>query len=896
MNKNEFIGKAPAVDTIRRIEVGGKRFQFHSLKALADSQYPAIRQFPRVYRVMLENLLRNRGEVGFSEEHIHQLAGWQPGTQAFSIPFLPARVLLQDFTGVPVLNDLTSFRSAIQRRGLDPSSIDFKLPCDLVIDHSVQVDSYGCAEAQRINEELEFTRNRERFEFLRWCQNAYPGLRVIPPGKGIIHQVNLEYLADIVAVKHAENGNMWAFPDSVFGTDSHTTMINGLGVLGWGVGGIEALSALLGIASEMMLPEVIGLKLTGSLSESLTPADITLHINAYLRKQGVVGKIIEVFGPALSLLGVEERAAIANMTPESGATATYFPVDEQTLRYFQLTGRSDFQTALVEAYYRAQELFCQPQDETPQYEQVFEFDLSRLNRVIAGPSRPQDLIALDKVGAIVNEKTTARVKQSNISEPGRGADAVDKLPPAAVVLAAITACTNTSSAVNMLAAGLLAKHAVERGLRVPWWVKTVLAPGSRVVTEYLYRSGLLPFLEKLGFYVAGYGCTVCIGNSGPLQDKVMQALQIQNTYACAVLSGNRNFEGRIHPAAQASFLASPPLVLAYAIAGRMDIDLINQPLGVDRDGKAVLLDEIWPHASEIREAAGLINPQLYTNLYAHIQQGSHTWRGLAPAQGSIFPWSDSSVYLREPPFLAEPVVPLSAIHDIEEARAIAFFGDGITTDHISPAGNVAKGTPAWDYLLAQGVQEKDLNAFGTYRANHHVMLRGIFANTRLENKLADGMRGGFTKFLPSGEIMRVYDAAEKYRQAGVPLIVLAGQGFGTGSSRDWAAKGLALLGVRAVLAQSFERIHRANLVMMGVLPLQFLAGDSPSELGLSGYETYTIEDLRAVQAGGSTLVVRAQREDRKEKVFSMICRIDTALELEYWKMGGILPYILDRTT
>ena len=695
----------------------------------------------------------------------------------------------------------------------------------------------------------------------------------------------------MVALESAQKGEMWAYPDSVFGTDSHTTMVNGLGVLGWGVGGIEAVSALLGIASEIMLPDVIGLKLTGSLPLDVTPTDLTLHINALLRRAGVVGKIIEVFGPAVAGIGAEERSAIANMTPESGATATFFAVDEHTLRYLRLTGRDAHQIALVEAYFHEQGLFYEAGQEIPRYSQVIELDLSSITRVIAGPKRPHELIPLTQAAETIHALTIKPPQTSPALDQDVASGILQVLPAAALVLAAITSCTNTSSPINMLTAGLLAKRAVEKGLSVPHWVKTVLAPGSRAVQVYLQQAGLLPFLEKLGFNVVGYGCTVCIGNSGPLQDWVSQALKTQAVLPCAVLSGNRNFEGRIHPAVQASFLASPALVLAYALSGRMDIDFATQALGVDAQGQEVFLEDIWPDRDEVQASADVIQSELYTKTYQNLLTSDTKWNSLTPATGDIYPWSHSSEYLKEPPFLLEQAG--AQIGNIQNARVLALLQDGITTDHISPAGSIQRGTCAFEYLQKQGVAQSDLNAFGAYRANHEVMLRGVFSNARLNNLLTGGKLGGFTRHFPSEQILTIFEAAEKYRQEGVPLIVLAGENFGVGSSRDWAAKGLALLGVRAVVAQSFERIHRANLVMMGVLPLQFLAGENAAVLGLTGREKFSIHGLESLRAGSMMVTARAEREDGSTQSFEISCRVDTALELEYWNSGGILPYILN---
>ncbi len=883
--------------TVRELHVGEDTYRYFSLNALADQGFAGVDRLPYSYRILLEGLLRHLGQAGFSEKEVSQLASWKPGDRFLPIPFLPARVLSQDFTGIPVLNDLTGFRAALQRMGLDPRRVDLKIPCDLVVDHSLQVDESGCELAQKTNEELEFHRNRERYQFLRWCQNTYRNLRIIPPGNGIIHQVNLEYLASVVAASQDEEGALWAFPDTVLGSDSHTTMVNGLGVLGWGVGGIEAISALLGVASEIALPEVIGLKLSGDLPQGLTPTDLTLHLTSILRKTGVVGKIIEVFGPALKTMRVEERAMIANMTPESGATATFFAVDELTLGYLHLSGRNEKQVRLVEAYCREQGLF-RPEGENPvEYAQVVEVDLGQLSPVIAGPKRPYDLIPVAEMGKTISaiiSPLTERKNTDNGYVTIRLNSKEEKIPQGAVVLAAITSCTNTSNPANMLGAGLLAKKAVEKGLSMPTWVKTSLAPGSRVVTKYLQQAGLLPYLEKLGFYVVGYGCTTCIGNSGPLPAAIVRAVEQEGLYACAVLSGNRNFEGRIHRSVKASFLASPLMVIACALAGCMEFDFARQPLGYGRNGKEIYLADIWPGTEEIKAAIqAVIQPELFMENYRDLLTRNAQWNALICPQGITYPWQAESAYLQEPPFLAQKQSQVRS-RNIKDARVLAYLQDAITTDHISPAGEIEPGSPAWNYLRVEGVEPGDINSYGAYRANHEVMRRGTFANPRLNNLLAGGKPGGFSEHFPSGEVVTIFEAAERYRRENTALIILAGLNYGTGSSRDWAAKGPALLGVRAILAQSFERIHRANLVMMGILPLQFHEGESAQSLGLSGREVYTISGIDDLQGAGEKLKVVANLENGERKEIKMLCRIDTPLELEYFRKGGILAYILDK--
>ena len=881
---------------MRELRLGDKRYHYFSLPALAEWGFSNLSKLPYAWRILLEGLLRNHGRAGFTDGHVKQLAGWQPGQGYPPIPFLPARILLQDFTGIPVLNDLTSLRAALQRNGREAREVDCRIPCDLVVDHSLQVDEHGCTAARKINEELEFRRNSERYQFLRWCQGAYSNLRVIPPASGIIHQVNMEYLAEVVAARPDEKGTLWAYPDSVLGSDSHTTMVNGLGVLGWGVGGIEAVAALMEVASEISLPPVIGLKLTGRLPHGLTPTDLTLHVTSRLRQEGVVGRIVEVFGSAVPNLSAEDRCMLANMTPESGATATFFPVDGRTLDYLRLTGRPEAHIRLVELYCQAQGLFREDWEQPCAYERVIEMDFSQLQPVLAGPTRPYDLIPVSDLKSSLSLLTK---KESPKDEKGQDNIVLElngkphSLPRAAVVLAAITSCTNTSHPFNLIGAALLAKNAVEKGLRVPAWVKTSLAPGSRVVTEYLQQTGLLPYLEQLGFYVVGYGCTTCIGNSGPLPQAIEQAVQQKGLYACAVLSGNRNFEGRIHRSVKGSFLASPLMVVACALAGRMDFDFASQPLGMDGQGQPVFLRELWPDEEEINQLVSrIIKPDLYKQNNADLLTHNSQWNELNCPSGVIYPWQEQSVYLQEPPFLQ----PSSAItsHAIDNAHVLAYLGDSVTTDHISPAGEIEPGSPAWQYLQENGVMPEEVNAYGAYRANHQVMLRGTFANPRLQNQLAGGKCGGFTCHIPSGEILTIYEAAMRYQTENTPLVIIAGRNYGTGSSRDWAAKGPALLGVRAVLAQSFERIHRANLVMLGILPLQFREGESAQSLGLTGQEVFSIPIVEDLNMPGGEMIVTAMSEDGSAKRFTMRLRIDTPLELDTFRAGGILSYLLSR--
>jgi aconitate hydratase len=892
MNQTAF---SDPFQVMRELRLGDKRYRYFSLLALAEQGFPNLPKLPFAWRILLEGLLRNLGRTGFTDGHVRQLAGWQPGQGCPPIPFLPARVLLQDFTGIPVLNDLTSLRAALQKKGCNPREVDCRIPCDLVVDHSLQVDEHGCTAARKINEELEFRRNRERYQFLRWCQGAYSNLRVIPPASGIIHQVNMEYLAEVVSVRPDEKGTLWAFPDTVLGSDSHTTMVNGLGVLGWGVGGIEAVATLLKVASEISLPPVIGLKLTGCLPGGLTPTDLTLHVTSRLRREGVVGRIVEVFGSAVPHLSAEDRCMLANMTPESGATATFFPVDGRTLDYLRLTGRPEAHICLAELYCQAQGLFREDWEQSCVYERVIEMDISQLQPVLAGPSRPYDLIPVSDLKSSLVQFTKT---ESPKDERGQDDIVVElngkplSMPRAAVVLAAITSCTNTSHPFNLIGAGLLAKKAAEKELKVPVWVKTSLAPGSRVVTEYLQQSGLLPYLEQLGFYVVGYGCTTCIGNSGPLPQAIEQAVQEQGLYACAVLSGNRNFEGRIHRSVKGSFLASPLMVVACALAGRMDFDFASQPLGMDGQGKPIFLRELWPDEEEINNfVSRFIQPDLFKRNNADLLTHNSQWNELDCPSGVIFPWQQQSVYLQEPPFLqSSPEITNPAI---QGARVLAYLGDAVSTDHISPAGEIEPGSPAWQYLQESGVLPEEVNAYGAYRANHQVMLRGTFANPRLHNQLAQGKYGGFTCHLPGGEIVSIFEAAMRYRAENTPLVIIAGKNYGTGSSRDWAAKGPALLGVRAVLAQSFERIHRANLVMLGILPLQFREGESAQSLGLGGREVFSIPGVEYFSMPGGEMIVTAISINGSVKQFPMRLRIDTPLEPDIFRAGGILPYILN---
>jgi aconitate hydratase len=846
-------------------------------------------------------VLRNMDGFKVSRQDALNLAGWQPRGLRPSMPFYPGRVILQDFTGVPVVVDLAAMRSALARLGGDPRKINPTVPVDLVIDHSVQVDYYARPDSLVRNAELEFARNRERYEFLHWAQKAFHNFRVVPPATGIVHQVNLEYLGKVVLTR-PEGDEVVAFPDTLVGTDSHTTMINGLGVVGWGVGGIEAISAMVGEPIEMLIPDVIGFRLTGRLPEGVTPTDLTLTITQMLRRKGVVEKFVEFFGPGLSWLSLSDRAMIANMSPENGATITYFPVDQQTLSYLDVTGRPAELIELVGAYCETQRLFRTDSTPDPEYTDVLELDLGAVQPSLAGPKRPQDRVPLREVKASFEQalvtpknergfaispdevKRTVGVKMNGSpSEIGHGA----------VVVAAITSCTNTSNPTVMIGAGLLARKAVEKGLAVRPYVKTSLAPGSRVVTDYLQKANLLEPLAALGFQLVGYGCTTCIGNSGPLPEPVIDAINEGSLVAAAVLSGNRNFEGRITPQTLANYLASPPLVVAYALAGRVDIDLDTEPLGEGKDGRPVYLRDIWPTSQEIQQTIlASVRPEMFRENYARVYDLNETWNAIPSDDSLSYAWDGQSTYIQEPPYFVGMTAEPPVRSGIVDARVLALLGDSITTDHISPAGSIAVKSPAGQYLVDHGVDVKDFNSYGARRGNDRVMTRGTFANIRLKNQLVAGVEGGYTLHLPSGEQTTIFEASTRYQAENTPLIVLAGKEYGTGSSRDWAAKGTLLLGVRAVIAESFERIHRSNLVGMGVLPLQFKPGDSVAGLELTGHEVFDIPGAGAIESPGGELTVRARREDGTQVVFQVISRIDTPVEVTYYRNGGILHTVL----
>ncbi len=880
--------------------VGARSYRIHRLAALAEAGLGDPARLPRSIRVLLENLLRSEDGSSVTRDDIAALAGWQGvDPNRGEIAFRPARVVLQDLTGVPALVDLAALRDAMAELGGDPSRINPLRPADLVIDHSVQVDYFGTKESLARNAEIEFERNRERFEFLRWGQASFEGLRVVPPATGIVHQVNIEYLAQVVFAER--EGDAWlAFPDTLVGMDSHTTMVNALGVVGWGVGGIEAEACLLGQPVSMLVPDVVGFKLDGRLPEGATATDLVLTVVQMLRAHGVVGKFVEFFGPGMSSLSLPDRATVANMAPEYGATIGFFPIDEKTLDYLYLTGREEEQIELVEAYAREQGLFAGPEDPDPEYSSRLELDLATLVPSLAGPKRPQDRVPLSdarsdwerQLPGLISPDAEASAEELARVVRVRDGDREYELAHGRVVIAAITSCTNTSNPSVLLAAGLLARNAVERGLDVQPWVKSSLAPGSRVVSDYLTEAGLLPYLEKLRFNVVGYGCTTCIGNSGPLPVPVADAVDEADLVVVSVLSGNRNFEGRVNSRTRANYLASPPLVVAYALAGRMDIDFASEPVGTDTSGEPVMLRDIWPSGEEVASAvADSVKRDMFRERYANVFEGDETWRAVAVPTGARYAWSEDSTYIRHPTFFEGITREPPPLRDIRGARVLALLGDSVTTDHISPASQIPPDGPAGRYLSERGVEQKDLNSFGARRGNHEVMVRGTFANIRLRNELAPGTEGGYTVHLPGDEVTSIYEAAQRYAEEGVPLVVLGGLEYGTGSSRDWAAKGSALLGVRAVIVKSFERIHRSNLIGMGVLPLQFLEGEGVRELGLSGREIFDIEGLAAIRPR-QELRVKARSDSGEVREFGARVRIDTPVELDYYRNGGILPYVL----
>jgi aconitate hydratase len=873
----------------------------HRLSALEKAGLaPGLARMPFSIRVLLESVLRNLDGELVREDDVKNLAAWHaPAPKDVELPYMPARVILQDFTGVPAVVDLASMRAAVKRLGKDPKRINPLVPVDLVVDHSVQVDYFASKDALEKNAALEFERNRERYEFLRWGQKAFQNFRVVPPATGIVHQVNLEYLAKVVLTKKVESDTV-AFPDTLVGTDSHTTMINGLGVLGWGVGGIEAEAVMLGQPLYMVTPQVVGMRLTGRLREGVTATDLVLTATQILRKKGVVEKFVEFFGPGLSEMTLADRATIANMAPEYGATCGFFPVDDETLRYLRTTGRTPAEVELVERYNKEQGLFRTDATPDPAFSDTLELDLATVEPSLAGPKRPHDRVPLSQMKESFEKALTAPVKERGFglaeADLGRTATAefrgTNELSHGAVVIAAITSCTNTSNPSVMLGAGLLARKAAARGMKVPGYVKTSLAPGSKVVTEYLQKADLTKDLEALGFGLVGYGCTTCIGNSGPLPPPVSKAVNDAKLVVSAVLSGNRNFEGRVNPHVKANYLASPPLVVAYALAGTTDVDLVKEPIGKDSHGKPVMLSEIWPSQQEIAAAEADVSGEMFRTTYANVFDGNPTWNAVKVPEGDLFEWKDDSMYIQDPPFFQGLTPEPKPLEDVRGARVLAILGDSVTTDHISPAGDIALASPAGRFLVSRGVEKRDFNSYGSRRGNDRVMVRGTFANIRLKNLMVPGVEGGVTVHQPSGERVDIYDAAERYRKEGVPLVIFAGKEYGSGSSRDWAAKGTLLLGVRAVIAESFERIHRSNLVGMGVLPLVFKPGQNVESQGLTGREAITIKGIAGEIVPRQDLTVEVAREDGSKTSFPVTCRLDTPVEINYYKNGGILQTVL----
>jgi aconitate hydratase len=890
-------------DTRTSLTVGSDTFDIYSLPALERAGVGSIDRLPFSLKILLENLLRREDNAFVRADDIRALATWRPGgTASKEISFMPARVLLQDFTGVPCVVDLAAMRDGIVALGGDPERVNPLQPVELVIDHSVQVDHFGRPDALQLNAQMEYHRNRERYTFLRWGQTAFRNFRVVPPETGIVHQVNIEYLARVVC-RETIDGRLTAFPDTVFGTDSHTTMVNGLGVVGWGVGGIEAEAAMLGQPSSMLIPPVVGYRLTGRLPEGATATDLVLTITEALRKKGVVGAFVEFYGPGLKHLTIADRVTLGNMCPEYGATVAIFPIDDMTLDYLRFTARDATQVALVEAYAKAQGLFRTDSTPEAEYTDTLSLDLGTVEPSLAGPRRPQDRVPLGKAKPMFAAALPDLQKglKPPVTSGGSGggaavAEAVKtQLEHGSVVIAAITSCTNTSNPSVMIGAGLLAKKAVERGLTTRPWVKTSLAPGSKVVTDYLAKANLQSYLDQLGFNLVGYGCTTCIGNSGPLPEEISAEVRERQLVVCAVLSGNRNFEGRIQQEVRANYLASPPLVVAYALAGSLNVDLSRDPVGTGRDGRPVYLKDIWPSQQEIQKTLlEAVSADMFRHQYSSVFDGDALWRELPVPTGDRFTWDEASTYIRRPTFLEGISPTVGEPQEITGARVLALLGDSITTDHISPAGGIKADSPAGRYLIEQGVAIKDFNSYGSRRGNHEVMMRGTFANVRLRNQLAPGTEGGWTSHLPDGEVLSIYDASVKYRDEGVPLLVIAGKEYGSGSSRDWAAKGTLLLGVTAVIAESFERIHRSNLVNMGVLPLQFAAGESAASLKLTGKEVFDLVGSGAELKPRGTVTVRARAEDGSVREFTATVRVDTPEELTAFRHGGILPYVLRR--
>ncbi len=876
-SKNSF-------NTLKTFNLNGKIIHYFSIQELAKKGFE-IERLPYSLKILLENLLRHEDGVSVKKEDIEALLSWNPKSKPEKeIAFSPARVIMQDFTGVPALVDLATLRDVLTKMNGDAKKINPLIPTELVIDHSVQVDSYGTEHSFSDNVRIEFERNRERYAFLRWGQRAFDNFKVVPPGTGIVHQVNIEYLARVI-FENTVNGQTFAYPDTVVGTDSHTTMVNGLGVVGWGVGGIEAEAAMLGQSIPLLIPQVVGFKLTGSLPEGATATDLVLTVTQMLRKKGVVGKFVEFYGSGVSSLSLADRTTLSNMAPEYGATIGIFPPDSETLEYLSLTGREESHIKLVEEYTKKEGLFYTKDTHEPMYSDSLSLDLATVEPSLAGPRRPQDRISLHKAKESFKDAYADVLKNT---APHHN----NEITHGSVVIAAITSCTNTSNPSVLIGAGLLARNAVKRGLTSKPWVKTSLAPGSQVVTEYLEKAGLLAYLNRLGFHLVGYGCTTCIGNSGPLRDDIAKTIEKNNLTVAAVLSGNRNFEGRIHPHVRANYLASPPLVVAYALAGTMDFDFLRDPLGKDTDGKNVFLKDVWPSDAEIEKTIlSSITKELFRKKYQDVFKGSKEWNELKVPQESIYRWDSESTYIQPAHFLEKTSIKPQPICGIESARILAIVGDSVTTDHISPAGSIPKDSPAAEYLKSHGVEYKDFNSFGARRGNDAIMMRGTFGNIHLKNMLVD-RKGGWTRVFPDGNEMTIFDAAVYYQKKNIPLMVIAGKEYGSGSSRDWAAKGTLMLGVRAVIAESYERIHRSNLIGMGVLPLEFLPNENRETLKLQGTETYTIQEIENDLHPGKKLTVSVTDENKNKKTFKVLCRIDTPIELEYYKHGGVLPYVL----
>ncbi|MDZ7333366.1 MAG: aconitate hydratase AcnA [candidate division KSB1 bacterium] len=895
--------KAISFQVQKTVQIGTTKFILYSIEKLSKELNRIIHRLPFSIKILLESLLRHENGVEVTQNDIINLASWKAkNVQKVEIPFMPARVVLQDFTGVPAVVDLAALRSAAVRLGGDPQKVNPQIPVDLVIDHSVQVDRFGTKTALAFNAEKEFERNRERYEFLKWATHTFKNFRVVPPATGIVHQVNLEYLAKVVQQQKDETGQTVLFPDTLVGTDSHTPMINGLGVLGWGVGGIEAEATMLGQPYYMLMPEVIGFKLTGKLQPGATATDLVLTVTEMLRKKGVVGKFVEFYGTGLSSLSLPDRATISNMAPEYGATVGYFPVDDETLRYLRNSGRPEELAQIVEYYCKEQGLFRTDETPDPEFTDTVELDLGNVVPSVSGPKRPQDRVSLERVKKYWYETLQAPTDKRGFAVKEEDKDKITTLTVGeqtfplrhgSVVISAITSCTNTSNPSVMIGAGLLARNAVKLGLKTKPWVKTSLAPGSKVVTEYLHATGLMPYLEALGFHLVGYGCTTCIGNSGPLPEHISKAINENKLVTVAVLSGNRNFEGRINPDVQASFLMSPPLVVAYALAGSIDVDLMNEPIGYDPNGQPVFLKDIWPNEAEVQQLIDeYVKSEMFQRQYSDVFDGNETWNRVAVPKGDVYEWNPKSTYIQEPPFFKNVTAEIPPLKNIFGARVLAWLPDSTTTDHISPAGAISPTSPAGKYLISIGVQPKDFNSYGSRRGNHEVMMRGTLANIRIKNKLLPGIEGGYTIYQPTGEQLAMWDAAERYMKDGTPLLILAGKEYGSGSSRDWAAKGVLLQGVKAVIAETYERIHRSNLVGMGVLPLQFKPGQSVESLGLTGFETFDIIGIEENLKPGAELIVKATSKDNKVIEFRVDCRLDTPVELEYYRHGGILNAVL----